>query len=171
MKLRSWAGIALAVAAGCSSVPRAPEAGFVPAAIQSVNVGGVPVRAEISHRVWQRSQGLMERTALAEEEGMLFVYPREDFRSFWMMNTLIGLDIAFFDGAGRFLNVVSMDPYPDPTVDSGGRARSDGQARFVLEVRKGWFRRKGLVDDAGRPTRDPWLDLPEAVRRLAEVAE
>ena len=43
-----------------------------------------------------RQKGLMNRYDLGSDDGMLFVWPGEDHRSFWMKNTPISLDILFF---------------------------------------------------------------------------
>ena len=52
---------------------------------------------------WRR--GLMERPVLAPDAGMLFIFPKAAPRTFWMMNTLIRLDILFIDTNGRILNI------------------------------------------------------------------
>lgn len=51
----------------------------------------------------ERGQGLMHRGALAPNQGMLFVYPGPQIVSFWMKQTLIPLDILFFDREGRLV--------------------------------------------------------------------
>lgn len=77
---------------------------------------------------WQR--GLMEREELASD-GMLFVFLDEQVRSFWMKNTLIPLDIYFFDGQGQFVSSQSMDPCEaDPCVSYS----SGAPAQYALEV-------------------------------------
>jgi len=136
-----------------------------------VRVGGVPIRVEVSYRRRERERGLMRRRGLSDGEGMLFVYREEGPRSFYMLHCLFALDIAFFDREGALLTVVSTDPYPDPSKDTGERARSDGDARYVLETRKGWFAAHGLVGADGRPKGTLRLEMPDSVRRLAEEAD
>jgi uncharacterized membrane protein (UPF0127 family) len=63
---------------------------------------------------------------------MLFVYERERPLSFWMKNTLIGLDILFFDGAGRLVNF-RADTIPGDETP----LRSTGPAQYVLEINAG----------------------------------
>jgi uncharacterized membrane protein (UPF0127 family) len=65
----------------------------------------VEVRVEIADDASERVRGLMYRTALAENRGMLFVFPDEERLSFWMKNTLIPLSIAFIDSKGRIVDI------------------------------------------------------------------
>src|SRR5574337_1112000 len=57
-----------------------------------------------------RERGLMFRTHLAANHGMLFVFPDAQTRYFWMKNTLIPLDIIFFDAHQRLINVAADTP-------------------------------------------------------------
>jgi len=86
---------------------------------------------------------------MSDEDGMLFAYPNEDSRGFWMKNTLIPLDIAFFAADGTLLNVNETPIASDPRVGPWPTSPSKGDARFVLEMHLGWFRKKGIVDRAG----------------------
>jgi uncharacterized membrane protein (UPF0127 family) len=99
----------------------------------------------------ERQHGLMFRPRMSPDDGMLFAYPEEGNHSFWMMNTLIPLDIAFFADDGTLLNVNETPMYPDPRNPGSNYATSNskGPARYVLEMNLGWFRRKGLVDGSG----------------------
>jgi len=89
---------------------------------------------------------------MSEDDGMLFAYPDEGNHSFWMMNTLIPLDIAFFSADGTLLNVNETPMYADPRNPGASYATSNskGPARYVLETNLGWFKKKGIVDGAGR---------------------
>ena len=68
-------------------------------------------------------------------EGMIFRFPSEEHRSFWMRNTSIPLSIAFFDAGGAFVSATDMEPCGDrpdcPSYSSGG------PAQFALEVPQG----------------------------------
>ena len=65
----------------------------------------------------EQQRGMMERQSLAPDRGMLFVYEEADYRSFWMKNTYIPLDIIFVGGDGRILSIeadavpLTLDPY------------------------------------------------------------
>jgi len=85
----------------------------------------------------QRERGLMEVTdeSLGGYSGMLFEYPMEIQGSFWMRNTPMPLQIAYFDGAGDFVS--SADTVPcgdDPDCPS---YPAEGPFQFALEVPQG----------------------------------
>jgi uncharacterized membrane protein (UPF0127 family) len=130
-----------------------PEArAFPPEDLPRMRVGDVDIRVELALDEEERAQGLMFRPRLSADDGMLFVYPSEGHRSFWMGNTLIPLDIAFFREDGALLNVNETPIYPDPRnpPPSYATSNSDGPARFVLEMNLGWFRRRGFLDRDGK---------------------
>jgi hypothetical protein len=80
----------------------------------------------------------MNRVAVPDGTGMLFVFPREGERSFWMQNTYVALDVAFIDRNFRIVDIQQMEP---ETTDIHDGAKP---AMFALEVRKGWFEEKGI---------------------------
>ena len=100
----------------------------------------VEVRVEIADNASEQARGLMHRTALAENRGMLFVFPREERLSFWMKDTLIPLSIAFMDSEGRIVDIQDMKPLDDdpPSYVS---ARP---AMYALEVNQGFFEERGV---------------------------
>ncbi|HEY3226608.1 MAG TPA: DUF192 domain-containing protein [Planctomycetota bacterium] len=136
-----------------------------------VKMGDASVLVETSHLLSQRMRGLMHRPRLSKDDGMLFLYPRAEERSYWMKNTLIPLDIAYFDAAGNLLNVRRMKPAADPEKGGELKAPSAGPARFVLEVNYGWFDARGLIDAEGKPLKPVRLEIPDDLRRLADQAE
>jgi uncharacterized membrane protein (UPF0127 family) len=98
----------------------------------------VTIRAEIARTGEERNAGLMHRTALADGEGMLFVFERDQMLSFWMKNTLIPLSIAYIAWNGRIIEMYDMQPQDLRSVSS---SRS---ARYALEAPQGWFDRAGV---------------------------
>jgi uncharacterized protein len=104
------------------------------------------LRVEVAERGDQRTFGLMDRSSLHDDAGMIFVYDevQSPESGFWMYRTLIPLDIAFFDGAGRIVAILQMDPCP--TLDSSRcPTYAPGRAYFgALEVNRGWFSRRGV---------------------------
>ena len=90
---------------------------------------------EIASTEAAREHGLMYRTRLAANHGMLFVYKKAELRSFWMKNTRIPLDILFFDAERRLINVSADTPPcksdPCPTYQSAA------PAKYVLELNAG----------------------------------
>ncbi len=98
----------------------------------------VEVQAEIADDNAERERGLMERTELAKDAGMLFVFDREQRLSFWMRNTLIPLSIAYIDAEGRIVDIQDMEPLdetPHPSAEP---------ARYALEVNQGFFEERGV---------------------------
>ena len=86
-----------------------------------------------------RERGLMYRSSMPEDHGMLFVFPDDVVRSFWMKNTLIPLDMLFIDAEGRIVGI-HADAVPLTTTP-----RSAGVAsRYVLETNGGWAGRHGV---------------------------
>jgi uncharacterized membrane protein (UPF0127 family) len=111
----------------------------------------VRVRVEIADDDFERARGLMYRTELAEDRGMLFIYPYEDELTFWMKNTLIPLSIAFMDSEGRIVDIQDMKPEGvEQTVPDAWLPRyvSAEPAQYALEVNQGFFEERGVkVED------------------------
>ena len=93
----------------------------------------VEVPVEIAAPYAEKQRGLMGRTALAEDAGMLFVFDREQQLSFWMKDTLIPLSIAYINESGRIVDIQDMQPLdetPHPSAEP---------ARYALEVTRSFF--------------------------------
>ena len=100
--------------------------------------GRVVIKAEIALTTAQHAQGLMHRKELKDNNGMLFIFERDDILSFWMKNTLIPLSIAYITSDGRILEIHDMTP------GNLNPVRSSRSVRYALEVPQGWFDRAGL---------------------------
>ncbi len=95
---------------------------------------------EIADEPEAQSRGLMGRDALGPYEGMLFVFPEEAPRGFWMKDTLIPLDILFFNAEGKWVYGVTMTPCEaDPCAIYDSR----GPAKYALEMRAGFIEEEG----------------------------
>ena len=101
--------------------------------IVSLKISGHTISAEVAHTQLSRSQGLMYRESLAENAGMLFVFPEADYYSMWMKDTYIPLTVAFIDQYGVILNIADMLPQTKIAHDSSG------MAKYALEMNMGWF--------------------------------
>ena len=99
-----------------------------------INVAGIELEVELATTFEEHALGLMYREKLGENDGMLFVFPREKFRSFWMKDTRIPLSIAFIKADGRIVQIESMKPY---RLDSHV---SKEKAKYALEMNEGWFK-------------------------------
>ncbi|SDU16922.1 hypothetical protein SAMN05444156_2379 [Verrucomicrobium sp. GAS474] len=99
-----------------------------------LRIGNARVTAEIARTPEQLERGLMFRTAMADNAGMLFVLGPERRATFWMANTLLPLSVAYMDKNGRILEVHDMRPLDRSPVPS----QSDKIA-YALEMNQGWF--------------------------------
>ena len=91
--------------------------------------------AEIADEPEARTHGLMFRESLGQEAGMLFVFDEEIPLSFWMKNTLIPLDVLYFDAEGNFISSATMVPCMG---DPCSTYASLSPARYALEVNAGF---------------------------------
>ncbi len=135
------AGAASAGAASAGSAAQEPDSRqlVLPAPGRAwVVFGADTVVAEIASTPEQREKGLMDRSAVPDGTGMLFVFNRSEERSFWMKDTHVALDVAFFDDANTIVGIKQMEPLDESLTDS------DVATALVLEVRKGWFAEKGI---------------------------
>jgi uncharacterized membrane protein (UPF0127 family) len=91
----------------------------------------------------ERSRGLMFRTSLPEDAGMLFVFEQQSSGAFWMRNTLIPLSIAYIDRDGTVLDIQDMQPevpgQPTPTYPPAK------PYWYALEVNQGWYAENGVA--------------------------
>lgn len=90
----------------------------------------------------QRQIGLMFRKDMPQHEGMIFVFEQASQQCFWMKNTLLPLSAAFIADDGTIVNIEDMKPQ---TLDGHCSAKP---VRYVLEMNKGWFAKKGIQPGA-----------------------
>jgi len=101
------------------------------------------ITVEIANTAKKREIGLMHRRHLGAGMGMLFLFPDSDYRSFWMKNTLIELDIIYLDSSKRIIYIHSH--VPPCVADPCPSYPSPGPAQYVLELDGGESERLGLV--------------------------
>ncbi|MFW5702471.1 MAG: DUF192 domain-containing protein [Candidatus Dojkabacteria bacterium] len=94
----------------------------------------VVVEAEVADTAEERARGLMGREMLAEDSGMLFVFPTSQEVSFWMKDTVIPLDIIFIR---EDLTIESIAKNTTP-LQTSERYNSQGEVLYVLEVNAGF---------------------------------
>ena len=100
-----------------------------------VELKGKRFTVEVAATDEDRTLGLMFRDSLPPDHGMLFIFPTEAQRSFWMKNTRIPLDILYFDNS---LKLVSVAENAKPCrVQQCPGYPSSGPARYVLELNAG----------------------------------
>lgn len=136
----------------CSEKRDAPAAevvDFEPAtAWFPLTIGDKAIKVQLAMTDTERQRGLMHRTDLAEDEGMLFLFQEPTQQSFWMKNTPTPLSIGYISPDGVLREIYKMYPNDFTAVES---RRSDIQ--FCLEMNQGWFAKNKV-----RPGSQ--LDLP-----------
>ncbi|MCE7033541.1 DUF192 domain-containing protein [Lysobacter sp. GX 14042] len=108
-----------------------------------VELAGERYQVELADDDRSRARGLMFRESMAADRGMLFIHDRADRQAYWMKNTLIPLDILYFDTARR---LVSQQRDVPPCRPGGACASypSEAPALYVLELNAGEAERLGL---------------------------
>lgn len=127
----------------------------------------VPITLEYAITPEQQTWGLMQRTEMAENHGMLFIYPTAESRSFWMFNTLIDLSIAFLDDNKVIKEICELKAYPEimdpyrpvkslkdfrkyPLNDpillfyEKNSVCSSFATKYILEMGKDWFAKNNI---------------------------
>ncbi len=132
------AGLVL-VSLGCSgSSPKSTE--VEPASTYfPIQLDGKVVYMQLALTSEEIQRGLMFRKEMGEHDGMLFVFDNPGPRSFYMRNTKIPLDVAYFTRDGVLREIYPMYPLDETAVPS---RRQDVQ--LVLEMNQGWFRENGV---------------------------
>lgn len=134
------AALALAACSSGGGLPSSPAGGF-DAPVTVAFEGAPPIKAEVARRPDQRTRGLMQRTALAEGEGMVFLFPHRVDTGFWMKGTLIPLSIAYVDG-DRVVSTHEMTPCrKDPCPDYPPA----GPYTVAVEAPAGFFPKYGVT--------------------------
>jgi uncharacterized protein len=100
------------------------------------------IDAQVALSPAQRQIGLMWRKDMPLHEGMLFVFEEASKQCFWMKNTLLPLTAAFVADDGTVVNLEDMKPQ---TTEPHCSAKP---VRYVLEMNKGWFAKKGIKPGA-----------------------
>ena len=110
-----------------------------PAAEVSTQSGPVRFAVELALTEPQQAQGLMYRKELAANRGMLFVFPDDTDRAFWMKNTIIALDMLFIAADGQIVGIREQTTPLSTTPQSVGRP-----SRYVLEIAGGEAAKQGI---------------------------
>jgi uncharacterized membrane protein (UPF0127 family) len=130
------------VAKPAASCPADPQGRFDLDTVEVVFVdlpGAPRILAEHAQSNPERTRGLMFRTDMPEDAGMLFSWEAAAPRSFWMKNTCLPLDMLFIDAQGFIVSILEQVP----TLNTLPR-RSGCPAQRVLEVNAGWTRAHGV---------------------------
>lgn len=144
-----WIGIMVMLITGCNrSKPEnsnLPPHALGPLQTITLELAGQPVEIEVAITQPERSQGLMYRESMPENHGMLFVFERPEYLSFWMKNTKIPLSIAFIREDGTISNIEKMKPHRGP-FDPTEHYRALQRCQYALEMNQGWFENHGVKE-------------------------
>jgi uncharacterized membrane protein (UPF0127 family) len=98
---------------------------------KNVLIGNKTIIVEVADTPAKRTEGLMFRDFLGENEGMLFVFDNEDYYSFWMLNTKIPLDIIWIN---KNKEIIDIERNLQPCPSNCPLYSPDEKALYVLEV-------------------------------------
>lgn len=97
------------------------------------------INLEIADTEYERQLGLMNRKEMKEDEGMLFMFPDVDYRSFWMLNTYISLDMIFVNENRQIVTI-----HKNTATLSQKSYQSTAPAKYVVEVLAGFTDRHNI---------------------------
>jgi uncharacterized membrane protein (UPF0127 family) len=106
-------------------------------------IGPEEVIAEIAITEKEVMTGMMHRTSMGENEGMLFVFGVPHQAAFWMKNTILPLSCAYIDPDGVILETHEMKPLDETSIQA-----ATNRVQYVLEMNKGWFDRHNIKPGA-----------------------
>jgi len=107
-------------------------------------IGGVVFDLEVAADDESLARGLSNRILLAENVGMLFVFPEEDVWTFWMKDVLFPVDVMFIDSSGTIIDIQTMRTEPGVPEELLTRYPSAGPALFALEINAGLSEKFGF---------------------------
>ena len=114
--------------------------------ITDVTIGETKVKAEIADNPLAQTKGLMFHKPLADSEGMLFKFGREDYYTFWMMNVSFPIDMIWISSEKK---VVYIAERAEPCFLNCKLYAPTAKAKYVLEVKDGFVKKHGIkVGDA-----------------------
>lgn len=126
----------ISLLAGLLLAPAAMAEAEMP--VMELRAGFHRIEAEVAANDRNRQVGLMNRKAMPQQRGMLFVFSHENTHCMWMRNTFIPLSVAFMDADGVIINIEDMQPQ----TENNHCARKP--ARYALEMNLGWFAQRGI---------------------------
>lgn len=142
MELRLKSLVAILVS--CLALNAAAESTVLKFKSKVAQLGKKTITVEIAESEKQLEQGLMFRKKLAANAGMLFIFPDEQPRSFWMKNTLIDLSIGYFDKQKKLIDFQEMTATSTVMQQNLPFYPSKGPAMYALEMNKGWFKKNKI---------------------------
>lgn len=109
-----------------------------------VKLNDTVFRVELAEDGNSQAMGLMYRQELPTDSGMLFIFNEELPRAFWMKNTLIPLDILYFDRHKKLVSQQLSVPPCKNTISTCPNYPSEKPAKYVLEINAGMSQKYGF---------------------------
>lgn len=106
-----------------------------------LHINNKSLDVEVAKNETSRQKGLMFRTTLETNSGMLFIFDRPTTSCMWMKNTLIPLSVAFVDSDGFIINIENMQPL---SLDNHCAKRP---AKYAIEANINWFENNNIKAD------------------------
>ncbi|NBS13685.1 MAG: DUF192 domain-containing protein [Verrucomicrobia bacterium] len=107
--------------------------------LAKLKIGSHELIVELAISDQEQAKGLMNRTFLGSDQGMLFVFDHPKEASFWMHNTSLPLDLAYLDEKGEILEILPLVPFEEKPVNS-----KSNKVAYALEVNRDWFSSRSL---------------------------
>lgn len=107
--------------------------------IKEIQINDIKIKVEIADTVETRQKGLMNRASIPADQGMLFIFEKEQKMSFWMKNTTIPLSIAYISKSGTIKEIHHMEPLSEKSV------KSTYTVLYALEMNQGFFDENGIT--------------------------
>lgn len=104
-----------------------------------ISIDGHELQLQLALTPTEQKKGLMFRERLANDHGMLFLFKQPEQRSFWMRNTRIPLDLAYFDYSGRLKEIYQLFPFDETSVMS-----NSSEIIIAIETNQNWFSERGI---------------------------
>ena len=100
----------------------------------------IHINIEIADDDSQRQQGLMNRSFMNNDQGMLFIFDKEDRQAFWMRNTILPLDIIYVNAKKEIVSIAeNAEPFSEQSLPS------KGPSIYVVEVNAGFCVQYGIT--------------------------
>ena len=119
-----------------------------PKTVKIILPDGFTVKAELAITPQEAEKGLMFRTELSENHGMLFIFEQDAPRYFWMKNTLIDLDIIFITSDKKVFSYEENVPHSYVYTPDNQVAKAAGFGQYVLELPAGSVKKHKISEGA-----------------------
>jgi uncharacterized membrane protein (UPF0127 family) len=106
--------------------------------IIELKAGIYRIQAEVASTPQARQVGLMNRTFMPTDSGMLFIFDQKATHCFWMSNTKIPLAIAFLGDDGKIVNIEEMQ------AETLNNHCPKAPVRYALEMNRQWFSQRAI---------------------------